>query len=145
LNISGLNSPSSIIDNLQNRQLRVQPTIKPLGITLAQPANTEDKVSISNEGQKKLSAELGSAMDKNVVISGGSKSADGDEVDTRTEIEKKIDKLKEDIKELQAQRRELMGDNSEEAELQRKHLDQQITMLNTQLMTLFKMQKNENR
>ena len=70
LNISGLNSPSSIIDNLQKRQLRVKPTITPLGISLAQPANTEDKVSISNEGQKKLSAELGSAMDKNVVISG---------------------------------------------------------------------------
>ncbi|MEO3683076.1 hypothetical protein ABHN84_12335 [Shewanella vesiculosa] len=71
----------------------------------------------------------------------GATSPQAKQVDTRTEIEKKIDQLKEDIKELQAQRRELIGDNSEEAELQRKVLDHQITMLNTQLISLLKIQK----
>lgn len=129
----------------ENLLVKIKPVIAPQGALNAPLTVADDQVSISSEGQKKLSAELGSTMNKNVNISGGSKSADGDKIDTRTEIEKKIDKLKEDIKALQAQRRELMGDNSEEAELQRKNLDQQITMLNTQLMTLFKMQKNENK
>lgn len=131
------------MDNLQKRQVNLNPAIAPLGISNSQPASTGDKVSISSAGQTQLSTELRAKEYKNVVISANSKSSNTEAVDPRSDIEKRIDQLKEDIKELQAQRRELVGDNSEEAELQRKMLDQQIMILNTQLMTLLKMQKDQ--
>jgi|TARA_R110002126_G_scaffold34754_4_gene107371 organic radical activating enzyme len=137
LNILGVNSTTSVTDNLQKVSVRLRSTIAPQG-TLNTQVEATDKVSISNEAQKKLSSELSSTMRNNAR---GATSPQTKQVDTRTEIEKKIDQLKEDIKELQAQRRELIGDNSEEAELQRKVLDHQITMLNTQLISLFKIQK----
>jgi len=126
-----------VTENLQKVSVRLRSTIAPQG-TLNTQVEATDKVSISNEAQKKLSSELSSTMRNNAR---GATSPQTKQVDTRTEIEKKIDQLKEDIKELQAQRRELIGDNSEEAELQRKVLDHQITMLNTQLISLFKIQK----
>ncbi|MBB1316399.1 hypothetical protein H5123_01890 [Shewanella sp. SR43-4] len=137
MNILGVNSTTSVTDNLQKVSVRLRSTIAPQG-TLNTQVEVTDKVSISNEAQKKLSSELSSTMRNNAR---GATSPQTKQVDTRTEIEKKIDQLKEDIKELQAQRRELIGDNSEEAELQRKVLDHQITMLNTQLISLFKIQK----
>lgn len=137
LNILGVNSTTSVTDNLQKVSVRLRSTIAPQG-TLNTQVEATDKVSISNEAQKKLSSELSSTMRNNAR---GATSPQAKQVDTRTEIEKKIDQLKEDIKELQAQRRELIGDNSEEAELQRKVLDHQITMLNTQLISLLKIQK----
>lgn len=137
LNILGVNSTTSVTENLQKVSVRLRSTIAPQG-TLNTQVEATDKVSISNEAQKKLSSELSSTMRNNAR---GATSPQTKQVDTRTEIEKKIDQLKEDIKELQAQRRELIGDNSEEAELQRKVLDHQITMLNTQLISLFKIQK----
>lgn len=137
LNILGVNSTTSVTDNLQKVSVRLRSTIAPQG-TLNTQVEATDKVSISNEAQKKLSSELSSTMRNNAR---GATSPQTKQVDTRTEIEKKIDQLKEDIKELQAQRRELIGDNSEEAELQRKVLDHQITMLNTQLISLLKIQK----
>ncbi|MBB1389245.1 MULTISPECIES: hypothetical protein [Shewanella] len=137
MNILGVNSTTSVTDNLQKVSVRLRSTIAPQG-TLNTQVEATDKVSISNEAQKKLSSELSSTMRNNAR---GATSPQTKQVDTRTEIEKKIDQLKEDIKELQAQRRELIGDNSEEAELQRKVLDHQITMLNTQLISLFKIQK----
>ena len=137
MNILGVNSTTSVTDNLQKVSVRLRSTIAPQG-TLNTQVEATDKVSISNEAQKKLSSELSSTMRNNAR---GATSPQAKQVDTRTEIEKKIDQLKEDIKELQAQRRELIGDNSEEAELQRKVLDHQITMLNTQLISLFKIQK----
>jgi hypothetical protein len=137
LNILGVNSTTSVTENLQKVSVRLRSTIAPQG-TLNTQVEATDKVSISNEAQKKLSSELSSTMRNNAR---GATSPQAKQVDTRTEIEKKIDQLKEDIKELQAQRRELIGDNSEEAELQRKVLDHQITMLNTQLISLFKIQK----
>tara|TARA_R110002033_G_scaffold161740_1_gene198399 strand:+ start:330 stop:722 length:393 start_codon:yes stop_codon:yes gene_type:complete len=126
-----------VTENLQKVSVRLRSTIAPQG-TLNTQVEATDKVSISNEAQKKLSSELSSTMRNNAR---GATSPQTKQVDTRTEIEKKIDQLKEDIKELQAQRRELIGDNSEEAELQRKVLDHQITMLNTQLISLLKIQK----
>lgn len=137
MNILGVNSTTSVTENLQKVSVRLRSTIAPQG-TLNTQVEATDKVSISNEAQKKLSSELSSTMRNNAR---GATSPQTKQVDTRTEIEKKIDQLKEDIKELQAQRRELIGDNSEEAELQRKVLDHQITMLNTQLISLFKIQK----
>jgi len=137
LNILGVNSTTSVTENLQKVSVRLRSTIAPQG-TLNTQVEATDKVSISNEAQKKLSSELSSTMRNNAR---GATSPQTKQVDTRTEIEKKIDQLKEDIKELQAQRRELIGDNSEEAELQRKVLDHQITMLNTQLISLLKIQK----
>ena len=137
LNILGVNSTTSVTENLQKVSVRLRSTIAPKG-TLNTQVEATDKVSISNEAQKKLSSELSSTMRNNAR---GATSPQAKQVDTRTEIEKKIDQLKEDIKELQAQRRELIGDNSEEAELQRKVLDHQITMLNTQLISLLKIQK----
>ena|GEM_PF-1609560 len=137
MNILGVNSTTSVTDNLQKVSVRLRSTIAPQG-TLNTQVEATDKVSISNEAQKKLSSELSSTMRNNAR---GATSPQTKQVDTRTEIEKKIDQLKEDIKELQAQRRELIGDNSEEAELQRKVLDHQITMLNTQLISLLKIQK----
>tara|TARA_R110002050_G_scaffold31253_2_gene80698 strand:+ start:146 stop:571 length:426 start_codon:yes stop_codon:yes gene_type:complete len=137
LNILGVNSTTSVTENLQKVSVRLRSTIAPQG-TLNTQVEATDKVSISNEAQKKLSSELSSTMRNNAR---GATSPQAKQVDTRTEIEKKIDQLKEDIKELQAQRRELIGDNSEEAELQRKELDHQITMLNTQLISLLKIQK----
>lgn len=137
MNILGVNSTTSVTDNLQKVSVRLRSTIAPQG-TLNTQVEATDKVSISNEAQKKLSSELSSTMRNNAR---GATSPQAKQVDTRTEIEKKIDQLKEDIKELQAQRRELIGDNSEEAELQRKVLDHQITMLNTQLISLLKIQK----
>lgn len=143
LNISGLNSPSSLLDNQQKRQASVKSSIAPLGLSNPQPASVEDKVSLSNAGQTKLSTELGAKAHNNVLIAANSTSSDAEVVDPRSDIEKRIDQLKEDIKALQAKRREFIGDNSEEAELQRKMLDQQIMILNTQLMTLLKMQKDQ--
>jgi hypothetical protein len=140
LNILGVNSTTSVTENLQKVSVRLRSTIAPQG-TLNTQVEATDKVSISNEAQKKLSSELSSTMRNNALNARGATSPQTKQVDTRTEIEKKIDQLKEDIKELQAQRRELIGDNSEEAELQRKVLDHQITMLNTQLISLFKIQK----
>ena len=137
MNILGVNSTTSVTENLQKVSVRLRSTIAPQG-TLNTQVEATDKVSISNEAQKKLSSELSSTMRNNAR---GATSPQTKQVDTRTEIEKKIDQLKEDIKELQAQRRELIGDNSEEAELQRKELDHQITMLNTQLISLLKIQK----
>lgn len=137
MNILGVNSTTSVTENLQKVSVRLRSTIAPQG-TLNTQVEATDKVSISNEAQKKLSSELSSTMRNNAR---GATSPQTKQVDTRTEIEKKIDQLKEDIKELQAQRRELIGDNSEEAELQRKVLDHQITMLNTQLISLLKIQK----
>lgn len=137
MNILGVNSTTSVTENLQKVSVRLRSTIAPQG-TLNTQVEATDKVSISNEAQKKLSSELSSTMRNNAR---GATSPQAKQVDTRTEIEKKIDQLKEDIKELQAQRRELIGDNSEEAELQRKELDHQITMLNTQLISLLKIQK----
>lgn len=137
MNILGVNSTTSVTDNLQKVSVRLRSTIAPQG-TLNTQVEATDKVSISNEAQKKLSSELSSTMRNNAR---GATSPQTKQVDTRTEIEKKIDQLKEDIKELQAQRRELIGDNSEEAELQRKVLDHQSTMLNTQLISLLKIQK----
>jgi hypothetical protein len=137
LNILGVKSTTSVTENLQKVSVRLRSTIAPQE-TLNTQVEATDKVSISNEAQKKLSSELSSTMRNNAR---GATSPQAKQVDTRTEIEKKIDQLKEDIKELQAQRRELIGDNSEEAELQRKVLDHQITMLNTQLISLFKIQK----
>ena len=137
LNILGVKSTTSVTENLQKVSVRLRSTIAPQG-TLNTQVEATDKVSISNEAQKKLSSELSSTMRNNAR---GATSPQTKQVDTRTEIEKKIDQLKEDIKELQAQRRELIGDNSEEAELQRKVLDHQITMLNTQLISLLKIQK----
>ena len=137
LNILGVNSTTSVTENLQKVSVRLRSTIAPQG-TLNTQVEATDKVSISNEAQKKLSSELSSTMRNNAR---GATSPQTKQVDTRTEIEKKIDQLKEDIKELQAQRRELIGDNSEEAELQRKVLEHQITMLNTQLISLLKIQK----
>lgn len=137
MNILGVNSTTSVTENLQKVSVRLRSTIAPQG-TLNTQVEATDKVSISNEAQKKLSSELSSTMRNNAR---GATSPQAKQVDTRTEIEKKIDQLKEDIKALQAQRRELIGDNSEEAELQRKVLDHQITMLNTQLISLLKIQK----
>ncbi|MBB1323346.1 hypothetical protein [Shewanella sp. SR43-8] len=137
MNILGVKSTTSVTENLQKVSVRLRSTIAPQG-TLNTQVEATDKVSISNEAQKKLSSELSSTMRNNAR---GATSPQAKQVDTRTEIEKKIDQLKEDIKELQAQRRELIGDNSEEAELQRKVLDHQITMLNTQLISLLKIQK----
>jgi hypothetical protein len=137
LNILGVKSTTSVTENLQKVSVRLRSTIAPQE-TLNTQVEATDKVSISNEAQKKLSSELSSTMRNNAR---GATSPQAKQVDTRTEIEKKIDQLKEDIKELQAQRRELIGDNSEEAELQRKVLDHQITMLNTQLISLLKIQK----
>ena len=137
MNILGVKSTTSVTENLQKVSVRLRSTIAPQG-TLNTQVEATDKVSISNEAQKKLSSELSSTMRNNAR---GATSPQTKQVDTRTEIEKKIDQLKEDIKELQAQRRELIGDNSEEAELQRKVLDHQITMLNTQLISLLKIQK----
>ncbi|MFK3977463.1 hypothetical protein [Shewanella vesiculosa] len=137
MNVLGVNSTTSVTDNLQKVSVRLRSTIAPQG-TLNTQVEATDKVSISNEAQKKLSSELSSTIRNNAR---GATSPQTKQVDTRTEIEKKIDQLKEDIKELQAQRRELIGDNSEEAELQRKVLDHQSTMLNTQLISLLKIQK----
>lgn len=56
---------------------------------------------------------------------------------------KKIDKLKEEIKELNNQRQKFASDRSEGAKEQRKIIDGKIMMLNSQIATLLKVQKDQ--
>ncbi|WP_137220938.1 hypothetical protein [Shewanella sp. MEBiC00475] len=137
MNISGLGSTTSITDNLQKAQVRLTSDFVPLDSSSSQDTQS-DTVSISDEGQKKLSTELGATMHKNAS---SAEIQQSEQADTRTENEKLIDKLKEQIKELQEQRRDLAGDNSPQAQDQLKMIDNKIMMLNTQLMTLLKVQK----
>lgn len=141
MNISGLGAASSIIHNMQQAEVRVWTDVAPPAATSSgSQAAESDTVSISDEGKKKLSTELGIAMHKNVA---SSEVQESDKVDTRTDTEKKIDKLKEEIKELQEQRQALANDHSEAAEEKRKNIDAQIIMLNVQITVLLKAQKDE--
>ncbi|MCL1057204.1 hypothetical protein L2729_04250 [Shewanella gelidimarina] len=84
MNISGLGSASSIIHNMQQAEVRVRTDIAPPAASSSQTAES-DTVSISDEGQKKSSTELGIAMHKNVA---SSEAQESDKVDTRTDTEK---------------------------------------------------------
>ncbi|WP_350433151.1 hypothetical protein ABIS04_08370 [Shewanella sp. H8] len=137
MNVSGLGSTNSITDNLQKAEVRLTSDSTPSNSSGAQVTQS-DTVSISDEGHKKLSTELGATMHKNASTAEAQQS---EQADTRTDNEKKIDKLKEQIKELQEQRRELLGDNSQETLDKLKMIDNQIMMLNTQLLALLEVQK----
>ncbi|MGI2177188.1 hypothetical protein [Shewanella frigidimarina] len=137
MNVSGLGSTTSITDNLQKAQVRLTSGINPLDSSSSQVTQS-DTVSISDEGKNKLSTELGATMHKNAT---SAETQQSEQADTRTENEKMIDKLKEEIKELQEQRRDLVGDNSPQTQDQLKMIDNKIMMLNTQLMSLLKAQE----
>lgn len=142
MNISGINSASSITQNMQQAEIKVRSDATPTQTSVSQTIDP-DTVSISDAAQKKLSTELGTAMHKN---SANTKAQQSEQVDTRTETEKKIDKLKEELKELKElkeQRQALANDHSEAAEQKRKEIDTQMMMLNVQLTTLLKAQKDE--
>ena len=139
MNISGINSTASITQNMQQAELKVRSDRAPMQASVS-PTIESDTVSISDAAQKKLSTELGTAMHKN---SANTKAQQSEQVDTRTEIEKKIDKLKEELKELKEQRQALANDHSEAAEQKRKDIDAKMMMLNVQLTTLLKAQKDE--
>ena len=139
MNVSGINSASSITQNMQQAEIKVRSDTAPTQAAVSQTIEP-DTVSISDAAQKKLSTELGSAMHKN---SANTKAQQSEQVDTRTETEKKIDKLKEELKELKEQRQALANDHSEAAEQKRKEIDTQMMMLNVQLTTLLKAQKEE--
>ena len=139
MNISGINSASSITQNMQQAEIKVRSDATPTQTSVSQTIDP-DTVSISDAAQKKLSTELGTAMHKN---SANTKAQQSEQVDSRTETEKKIDKLKEELKELKEQRQALANDHSEAAEQKRKEIDTQMMMLNVQLTTLLKAQKDE--
>ena len=142
MNISGINSASSITQNMQQAEIKVRSDATPTQTSVSQTIDP-DTVSISDAAQKKLSTELGTAMHKN---SANTKAQQSEQVDTRTETEKKIDKLKEELKELKElkeERQALANDHSEAAEQKRKEIDTQMMMLNVQLTTLLKAQKDE--
>ena len=139
MNISGINSASSITQNMQQAEIKVRSDATPTQTSVSQTIDP-DTVSISDAAQKKLSTELGTAMHKN---SANTKAQQSEQVDSRTETEKKIDKLKEELKELKEQRQALANDHSEAAEQKRKEIDTQMMMLNVQLTTLLKAQKEE--
>ena len=139
MNISGINSASTFTQNMQQAEIKVRSDASPTQAPVSQ-AIEPDTVSISDAAQKKLSTELGTAIHKN---SANTKAQQSEQVDTRTETEKKIDKLKEELKELKEQRQALANDHSEAAEQKRKEIDTQMMMLNVQLTTLLKAQKEE--
>ncbi|PKG58425.1 MULTISPECIES: hypothetical protein [unclassified Shewanella] len=143
MNVSGLGigSASSVTQNMKQAEIKVRSDIAPQAISTS-PVAGSDTVSISDAAQKKLSTELGMAMNKNSATTKAQEQK-SEELDTRTDIEKKIDKLKEEIKELQQERQALAGDKSAGADEKRKEIDNRMMMLSAQITTLLKAQKEE--
>ncbi|PKH53817.1 hypothetical protein CXF83_20595 [Shewanella sp. Choline-02u-19] len=143
MNVSGLGigSASSVTQNMKQAEIKVRSDIAPQA-TSTSPVAGSDTVSISDAAQKKLSTELGMAMNKNSATTKAQEQK-SEELDTRTDIEKKIDKLKEEIKELQQERQALAGDKSAGADEKRKEIDNRMMMLSAQITTLLKAQKEE--
>ncbi|MBR9728440.1 FlxA-like family protein [Shewanella intestini] len=139
MNISGVRSVGSTQPNIQTAHISAKKD-SPSSAPADGPNTESSSVSISDDAKSKLSSELGATMHKNnegAKAQGGMVSAAAN-TDKRSDTEKKIDELKEQIKELQKQRQTLANDKSDEAQEQRKQIDMQIQMLNTQIVTLLK-------
>lgn len=142
MNVSGLGISNSITQNLQQAEIKVTQALN--SSQASSTSSTQDSVTISEEGQKKLSSELGATLFKNAKeAQSDPETQEAQQKDNRTELEKQIDDLKEKIKELQAERKKLSGDNSEAAIEQRKLIDNQINILNAQLINLLKKQQDQ--
>lgn len=97
-------------------------------------ANTVDTVSISREALAAVSADISATM----RAKKDEKAQEAENVSTeeKSPIDVQMDRIKEQIKALEAMLSKLGGDTSEAAEQQRKLIQEQILQLSSQLAEL---------
>lgn len=146
VNINGLT-----LNNLNGkRALDVQSTPKERTQGVSQNTGGEstggesqDQVHISQEGKGALNADKDKALSSNLGSTlfgqhseSAQKAKEAEEEKAMTPIDKQIQRVKEQLEELQARLTELEGDNSEAAENERKLIQDQILELTGVLMSL---------